>query len=44
MYRTDRKDSDLRRVFLKTGVISHAKGSSYIEVGDTKVHFLFSIT
>jgi len=37
MKRKDRKDSDLRRVFLKTGVISHAKGSSYIEVGDTKV-------
>ena len=43
MSRKERKDGDLRRVFLKTGVISHAKGSSYIEVGDTKVKFFFSI-
>eukprot|EP00088_Acartia_fossae_P041857 TRINITY_DN4381_c1_g1_i1.p1 TRINITY_DN4381_c1_g1~~TRINITY_DN4381_c1_g1_i1.p1 ORF type:complete len:268 (-),score=39.79 TRINITY_DN4381_c1_g1_i1:107-910(-) len=35
--RTDRKDHELRKMFLKTGVISHAKGSAFIEVGDTKV-------
>ena len=35
--RSDRKDDGLRRMFMKTGVISHAKGSSYLEVGDTKV-------
>jgi len=35
--RSDRKDDELRRMFMKTGVISHAKGSSYLEVGDTKV-------
>ncbi|XP_068989601.1 exosome complex component MTR3 isoform X3 [Neodiprion pinetum] len=32
-----REHKDLRKIFVKTGVISQAKGSAYIEVGITKV-------
>ncbi|XP_046734008.1 exosome complex component MTR3-like isoform X1 [Diprion similis] len=32
-----RQHKDLRKIFVKTGVISQAKGSAYIEVGTTKV-------
>jgi len=35
--RKDRKNDEYRKVFLKTGVITQAKGSSYVEIGDTKV-------
>jgi len=35
--RKDRGDDELRALFLKTGLVSHAKGSAYIEIGDTKV-------
>jgi len=35
--RKDRGDDEVRALFLKTGLVSHAKGSAYIEVGDTKV-------
>jgi len=35
--RAGRADDQQRQVYLKTGVISHAKGSSYVELGDTKV-------
>ncbi|KYQ60798.1 Exosome complex exonuclease MTR3 [Trachymyrmex zeteki] len=33
----DRSDNELRNIFLKTGIVSQAKGSAYIEMGDTKV-------
>ncbi|XP_078042633.1 exosome complex component MTR3 [Augochlora pura] len=32
-----RTDNELRKIFLKTGIISQAKGSAYIEMGNTKV-------
>ncbi|XP_031837971.1 exosome complex component MTR3 [Nomia melanderi] len=32
-----RTNSEIRKIFLKTGVISQAKGSAYIEMGNTKV-------
>ncbi|XP_063984389.1 exosome complex component MTR3-like [Diachasmimorpha longicaudata] len=32
-----RAHSDVRKMFVKTGVVSQAKGSAYIEVGTTKV-------
>lgn len=32
-----RKPADIRPLFLKTGVVSQAKGSAYIEMGNTKV-------
>jgi len=35
--RKDRKIDEQRKIFPKTGVISQAKGSSYVEIGDTKV-------
>ncbi|XP_039297454.1 exosome complex component MTR3 [Nilaparvata lugens] len=36
--RTDgRKHDEIRKIFLKTSVMSQAKGSAYIEVGNTKV-------
>ena len=35
--RTGRKEDEQRKIFLKSGVISHAKGSAYVELGDTKV-------
>lgn len=33
----DRSDNELRNIFLKTGIVSQAKGSAYIEMGNTKV-------
>ncbi|XP_011706780.1 PREDICTED: exosome complex component MTR3-like [Wasmannia auropunctata] len=33
----NRSNNELRNIFLKTGIISQAKGSAYIEMGDTKV-------
>mmetsp|Transcript_34263 Transcript_34263/g.61816 ORF Transcript_34263/g.61816 Transcript_34263/m.61816 type:complete len:230 (-) Transcript_34263:194-883(-) len=33
----DRSLEEFRNVFFKTKVISHAKGSSYVEIGDSKV-------
>ncbi|XP_015592139.1 exosome complex component MTR3 [Cephus cinctus] len=36
--RTDGRDStELRKIFVKTGIVSQAKGSAYIEMGKTKV-------
>ncbi|XP_012218596.1 exosome complex component MTR3 [Linepithema humile] len=35
--RHGRSHNELRNIFLKTGIISQAKGSAYIEMGDTKV-------
>ncbi|XP_076298992.1 exosome complex component MTR3 [Lasioglossum baleicum] len=32
-----RNDNELRKIFLKTGVINQAKGSAYVEMGNTKV-------
>ncbi|KAL6440042.1 hypothetical protein ACFW04_002995 [Cataglyphis niger] len=32
-----RSNNELRNIFLKTGIISQAKGSAYIELGNTKV-------
>ncbi|XP_018397267.1 PREDICTED: exosome complex component MTR3-like [Cyphomyrmex costatus] len=32
-----RSDNEFRNIFLKTGIVSQAKGSAYIELGDTKV-------
>ncbi|KZC09351.1 PREDICTED: exosome complex component MTR3-like [Dufourea novaeangliae] len=32
-----RTNNEMRKIFLKTGVISQAKGSAYIEMGNTKV-------
>ncbi|KAK9892252.1 hypothetical protein WA026_019053 [Henosepilachna vigintioctopunctata] len=32
-----RKPSEHRKIFLKTGIVAHAKGSAYIEQGNTKV-------
>ncbi|XP_012543661.2 exosome complex component MTR3 [Monomorium pharaonis] len=32
-----RSHNELRNIFLKTGIVSQAKGSAYIEMGDTKV-------
>jgi len=32
-----RSNNELRNIFVKTGIISKAKGSAYIELGDTKV-------
>ncbi|XP_020278762.1 exosome complex component MTR3-like [Pseudomyrmex gracilis] len=32
-----RSHNELRNIFLKTGIISQAKGSAYIEMGNTKV-------
>ncbi|XP_008553793.1 exosome complex component MTR3 [Microplitis demolitor] len=32
-----RKFQDVRKIFIKTGVVSQAKGSAYIELGKTKV-------
>nr|XP_003704511.1 PREDICTED: exosome complex component MTR3 [Megachile rotundata] len=32
-----RTNNEIRKIFLKTGVVSQAKGSAYIEMGDTKV-------
>lgn len=33
----NRSHHELRKIFLKTGIVSQAKGSAYIEQGDTKV-------
>ncbi|XP_076749940.1 exosome complex component MTR3 isoform X2 [Xylocopa sonorina] len=33
----ERGSSEMRKIFLKTGIVSQAKGSAYIEMGDTKV-------
>ena len=38
--RTGRKEDEQRKIFLKSGVISHAKGSAYVELGDTKVRMV----
>ncbi|ODO08553.1 hypothetical protein L198_00283 [Cryptococcus wingfieldii CBS 7118] len=35
--RTDRSDLESRPIFLKTGLISQANGSAYIEAGGTKI-------
>ncbi|XP_076633534.1 exosome complex component MTR3 [Colletes latitarsis] len=35
--RVKRNDSELRKIFLRTGIVSQAKGSAYIEMGNTKV-------
>ncbi|KAH0535517.1 exosome complex component MTR3-like [Cotesia glomerata] len=32
-----RQNQELRKIFIKTGVVSQAKGSAYIELGKTKV-------
>ncbi|XP_077280292.1 exosome complex component MTR3 [Temnothorax americanus] len=32
-----RSNKELRNIFVKTGIVSQAKGSAYIEMGDTKV-------
>ncbi|XP_014470910.1 PREDICTED: exosome complex component MTR3-like [Dinoponera quadriceps] len=32
-----RSNNELRNIFLRTGIVSQAKGSAYIEMGDTKV-------
>ncbi|XP_003697651.1 exosome complex component MTR3 [Apis florea] len=32
-----RANSEMRKIFLKTGIVSQAKGSAYIELGNTKV-------
>ncbi|KAF3430092.1 hypothetical protein E2986_07214 [Frieseomelitta varia] len=32
-----RTDNEMRKIFLKTGIVSQAKGSAYIEIGNTKV-------
>ncbi|XP_011637905.1 exosome complex component MTR3 [Pogonomyrmex barbatus] len=32
-----RSNNELRNIFMKTGIVSQAKGSAYIEMGDTKV-------
>ncbi|XP_011862792.1 PREDICTED: exosome complex component MTR3-like [Vollenhovia emeryi] len=32
-----RSDGELRDIFVKTGIVSQAKGSAYIEMGNTKV-------
>ena len=37
MYRIGRTNDEQRKVYLKTGIISQAKGSAYLELGDTKV-------
>lgn len=33
----ERANNDMRKIFLKTGVVTQAKGSAYIEMGNTKV-------
>ncbi|XP_032664478.1 exosome complex component MTR3-like [Odontomachus brunneus] len=33
----DRSNNELRDIFLRTGIVSQAKGSAYIEMGNTKV-------
>ena len=33
----ERGNNEMRKIFLKTGVVSQAKGSAYIEMGETKV-------
>ena len=35
--RIGRSNDEQRKVYLQTGVISQAKGSAYLEIGDTKV-------
>ncbi|XP_023348880.1 exosome complex component MTR3-like [Eurytemora carolleeae] len=35
--RIGRTNDEQRKVYLKTGIISQAKGSAYLELGDTKV-------
>ncbi|XP_016909813.1 exosome complex component MTR3 [Apis cerana] len=32
-----RANNEMRKIFLKTGIVSQAKGSAYIELGNTKV-------
>ncbi|XP_623498.2 exosome complex component MTR3 isoform X2 [Apis mellifera] len=32
-----RSNNEMRKIFLKTGIVSQAKGSAYIELGNTKV-------
>ncbi|XP_006620168.1 exosome complex component MTR3-like [Apis dorsata] len=32
-----RTNNEMRKIFLKTGIVSQAKGSAYIELGNTKV-------
>ncbi|CAL7948996.1 unnamed protein product [Xylocopa violacea] len=33
----ERGNNEMRKIFLKTGIVSQAKGSAYIEMGNTKV-------
>ncbi|KAG7187871.1 hypothetical protein KM043_013852 [Ampulex compressa] len=33
-----RTKDEFRKMYLKTGVVSQAKGSAYVEMGDTKIH------